>query len=63
MADIFTTADKERVNKALLSIVDVKKELNKAKLAGIDVAAQEAQLLASEQSLLAIKRVYFPGKA
>jgi len=60
MAEIFTKEDKVRINKALASIADVKKDINKAKLAGIDVSEQETHLAETEKRLLGIKRVYFP---
>ena len=60
MVDIFTKEDKTRINAALASIAEVKKEITKAKLAGIDVAAQEKELSEAESKLLGIKKVYFP---
>jgi len=59
MANIFTKEDKDRVNAALASMAEVKKEINKAKLANIDMSEPEKALLETEQKLLAIKRVYF----
>jgi len=60
MAQIFTKEDKAKINAALTSIAEVKKEIAKAKLAGIDVTNQETELLATEAKLQGIKRVYFP---
>ena len=57
----FTKEDKARIDKALSAIADAKREMAKAKSAGIDVSVQEASINESESKLLAIKRVYFPG--
>lgn len=60
MANPFTPEDKKRVNEALATIAAVKKDIAKAKTAGIDVSEPEARLLATESKLAAIKKVYFP---
>jgi hypothetical protein len=60
MVEILTKEDKSKITKALAAIADVKKEIGKAKLAGIDVEAQTKTLLETELKLLSIKRVYFP---
>ncbi len=62
MPVVFTAEDKTRINAALKAITEVKADINKAKLAGIDVSEPEKRLTATEASLLAIKRVYLPGK-
>lgn len=62
MVTLFTKEDKIRMDKALTAIADVKKDITKAKLAGIDVSDAEKRLTTTEASLLAIKRVYFPAK-
>jgi len=59
MGEMFTKEQKAQINKALANISDVKKEIAKAKLASIDVSEQERRLLEAEQSLLALKRIYF----
>ncbi len=61
MTDILTASDKTKITGALKAIAETKKDITKAKLAGIDVSAQETQLIATEQQLLKIKQVYFPG--
>lgn len=62
MANPFTAEDKNKVNAALKAIADVKADINKAKLAGIDVSEPEKRLAATESQLQAIKRVYFATK-
>jgi hypothetical protein len=59
MAFIFDAEDKAKINTALKAIGEVKTDINKAKLAGIDVSEAEKRLAATEASLSAIKRVYF----
>jgi len=60
MANPFTAEDKKRINEALATIAAVKKDIVKAKAAGIDVSEPEGRLLATEARLAAIKKVYFP---
>jgi len=62
VAVIFDSEDKAKINAALKAISEVKADINKAKLAGIDVSEAEKRLTATEASLSAIKRVYFSGK-
>ena len=62
MANPFNAEDKAKINAALKAISDVKADITKAKLAGIDVSEAEKRLTATEASLGAIKRVYFAGK-
>jgi hypothetical protein len=62
MANPFTAEDKRKVDSALKAITDVKADINRAKLAGIDVSDPEKRLAATEAQLQAIKRVYFPVK-
>ena len=59
MANPFTAEDKSKLNAALKAIAEVKKDINKAKLAGIDVSDSEKSLVDTEAKMLAIKRVYF----
>ena len=61
MANPLTKEDKTKITQALTAIDDVKKEITRAKLAGIDVSAQEERLKEIETRLLGIKRVYFPS--
>jgi hypothetical protein len=62
MSNPFTAEDKRKVDSALKAITDVKADINRAKLAGIDVSDPEKRLAATEAQLQAIKRVYFPVK-
>jgi len=59
--EVLTKEDLERVAKALQDAAVIRRELAKAKQAGIDVAELEARLLEAETALRNIKRVY--GKA
>ena len=59
MANPFTAEDKAKLNAALKAITEVKKDINKAKLAGIDVSEAEKSLVDTESKMLALKRVYF----
>jgi hypothetical protein len=59
MASPFTAEDKAKINAALKAISDVKTDINRAKLAGIDVSEPEKRLTATEAQLQSIKRVYF----
>ena len=61
MANPLTKEDKTKINQALTAIDEVKKEINRAKLANIDVSAQEDRLKEIETRLLGVKRVYFPS--
>jgi len=61
MVNPLTKEDKVKINQALAAIDDAKKEITRAKLAGIDVSAQEERLKDTETKLLGIKRVYFPS--
>ena len=60
MANPLTKEHKVKITEALKAIAEVKKDIAKAKLAGIDVDAQEKRLLATETRLRNIKQVYFP---
>jgi len=61
MANPFTKEDKAKMDMVLKSITEIKKDILKAKVAGIDVAETEKKLLESEQRLQLIKRTYFPA--
>jgi len=61
MPEILGKEDKKKIDTALKAIADVKKEVVRAKSAGIDVSEQEASLKETEDKLLSIKRVYFPS--
>jgi len=60
--EVLTAEDKKRVIEALHNAELLRKELAKAKRAGIDVAELEAKLREAELSLVNIKRVYIAEK-
>ena len=60
MANPLTKEDKAKIVEALKAITEVKKDIAKAKLAGINVDVQEKRLLDTETRLRNIKQVYFP---
>jgi hypothetical protein len=62
MANPFNADDKAKINAALKAITEVKADITKAKLAGIDVSEAEKRLNVTEAALSSIKRVYFAGK-
>lgn len=51
-----------QINAALDGIKAAKMQVNLAKRAGIDVAAQETAVLDTERRLNQIKSVYFPNR-
>jgi len=57
----FTTEDKKQMDATLKSIEDIKKDIARAKLAGIDVSEQEQRILQAEEKLRALKQAYFPS--
>lgn len=63
MASPLTKDDKAKIDSALKAIADTKKDIEKAKLAGIDVSSQEAALKSTEAQLQSIRRVYFPAQS
>jgi len=56
-----TAEDKKNLDQALALIADAEKQLARAKIAKIDVASHEAELLRLKDRLLSIKQAYFPG--
>ena len=58
----FSSEDKKRIINALKTIDDAKKEIERAKRAGIDLSDLEKRILENEQKLRAIKQVYFPNE-
>jgi hypothetical protein len=50
------------INQALEAADRANAQIKLAKMAGIDVSAQESQLKTSVDSLTRIKQVYFPGR-
>ncbi len=61
MAGPLTLEDKKSIDKALELTAQTEKDIARAELAGIDVAAQKATLAQSKQRLLAIRQAYFPA--
>lgn len=61
MVGPLTLEDKRAIDKALELIANTEKEIFRAKLAKLDVAAQEAQLSQYKEKLLAIRQAYFPA--
>ena len=59
MTNPLTAEDKTKIEAALKAINEVKKDIIKAKMAGIDVSEQEKTLNETEQGLLAVKKAYF----
>jgi hypothetical protein len=57
-----TAAHLDQIRNALDVINVAKQQIALAERAGIDVAAQKAQLADSESKLLQLKNVYFPGQ-
>jgi len=58
---IFTREDKLAINKALTEAEALRKEIARAKLAGIDVTEHEKRLSGAEDRLRKIKQAYFPN--
>lgn len=52
--------DKQTIENALSKIEEARPELERAKMAGIDVAEAEASMLETEQKLRKIKQAFFP---
>ncbi len=62
MANPFTAEDKRKIDATLKAIADSRKDIARAKLAGINVSEAESRLKQAEDSLLKIKQVYLtPG--
>lgn len=62
MAEILVETDLTKINDALKTIAEMKKQIALAKAAGIDMGMQEKVVLDQEQKLRSIKQVYFPGR-
>lgn len=60
--EVLTKEDKAAIEDALKKAKMLREELAKAKRAGIDVTALEAQLNDAEAQLRNIHRVYFPTR-
>ncbi len=61
MAGPLTLEDKRAIDKALELIAGTEKEIVRAKMAGIDVSAQEKDLVSYKANLVAIRQAYFPA--
>ena len=61
MVGPLTLEDKRAIDKALELIAGTEKEIIRAKLAGLDVSAQETQLASYKTKLSAIRQAYFPA--
>jgi hypothetical protein len=59
--EVLTEEDKQAVKKALKDAATLRKELAKAKRAGLDVSALEQALAEAEAQLKGIERVYIRG--
>ncbi len=60
MTSPLTKEDKTEIDKVLKLVDGTKKELARAKQAGLDIADYEQRLVDSEKKLRAIKQAYFP---
>ncbi len=61
MAHPLVKEDLDNINTALKAIKESRQVIERAKVAGLDVSAQEDQLNAAEARLGAIKQGFFPG--
>lgn len=58
-----TDADYQRLNKALADLENTHMEIQRARSAGFDCAAEDAQCQQLKESLARIKHTYFPQRA
>jgi len=61
MASPLTKEDLSNINTALKAAKEIKTVIARAKQAGLDVDALEAQLLANEAKLQGIKAAFYPA--
>ena len=61
MAHPLIKEDLDNINSALKAIKESRPVIERAKVAGLDVSAQEDQLSVAETRLNAIKQGFFPG--
>ncbi len=61
MAHPLVKEDLDNINEALKAIKGSRQVIERAKVAGLDVAVQEDQLNTAEARLSAIKQGFFPG--
>lgn len=52
----------QQMNDGLVALASAKKQIDLAKRAGIDVAAQEAAMNDAHSQITRIKQTYFPGR-
>ena len=60
MANPLTDADKRQIDDSLAQLKEAEAQIKRAKLAGIDVTAQEAQVSEMKLQLEKIRSAYFP---
>lgn len=58
---ILNDEDRATIDEALAVIEETEEDVNRAKLAGIDVADIEKRRSAAKNKLMAIKRAFFPN--
>lgn len=63
MAHPLTDEDGKQIDEALKAIKATEDVIRRAKLAGLDVDSQQAQLKESEDKLKGIKAAFFPPKS
>ena len=61
MASPLTKDDLDNINASLLGIAEARKVAGRAKIAGIDIESQMAQLDEAETKLKGIKQGFFPS--
>jgi hypothetical protein len=52
----------QEIMRGLAAVTDGLNQVQKAKLAGIDLSAVEQELRAAQEKLTQIRNVYFPGR-
>jgi hypothetical protein len=62
VSEILTEEHYQVIKNSLDIISQTEKEITLAKMAGIDVSAQEKQMADNKAALLKIKNVYYPGR-
>lgn len=62
MVEVLSKEDKENILAALKDVETLRKELQKAKRAGIDVSELEAKLREAELALTNLRKVYISGQ-
>ncbi|HKV95867.1 MAG TPA: hypothetical protein VJR90_00030 [Gammaproteobacteria bacterium] len=62
MADILNAQHLDQIKAGIAAANEGLRQVQKAKMAGLDMGAQEAQLQKNLDTLLQLKQVYFPGQ-